>query len=564
MKIDYEVLLPRIAASVKKGDMGAATDALEVLRSYEKEGSVTVLSQKANRDDTLIYEPTNFQNAHDWSKKLRAAVIAAGKKGMDNKALEVYKKYLLFDAPHDFDSYCVYIEWGRETKRQFYMPRRKQLYPMVKEMQRLATGDLEILAISTPPGIGKTTLAIFYLTWISGRNPELTVLGGSHSNSFLRGVYEEVLRIIDPKGEYLFRDVFPHAKLASTNSKDLRIDLGARKRFETLEFSSIGSGNAGKVRASNLLYCDDLIDGIETAMSRDRLDKLYQQYYTDLRQRKIGNCRELHIATRWSTWDVISRLERQYAGESRAEFLTFPAVDENDESLWDYPYNLGFTTQFFQEQRRIMDDASWRALYMNSPIERNGLLYSPDELRRYFDLPDGEPDAVVAVCDIADGGGDYWTVPIAYQYGNDFYIEYFICDNGKPEVVMERIARALTDKGVKLARFESNRAGGRAAVSVQERVKELGGTTKITTKWNQTNKETRLIVDAPWVKERCLFRDESRYREDKEYKTAMQFLTSYTMSGKNKHDDVPDALSQLANFVQSFAGTRIKISRRPF
>lgn len=178
-------------------------------------------------------------------------------------------------------------------------------------MQDLADDKLDLLAISEPPGIGKTTIALFFLTWIGGRYPELPMLGGSHSNGFLRGVYNEILRIVDPNGDYLWHEVFPSSPLVNTDAKNMRIDLAYTKRFETFEFSSIGSGNAGKVRAGSLLYCDDLVDGIETAMSRDRLDKLWQQYYTDLRQRKIGNCKELHIATRWSVNDVIGRLEQQ-------------------------------------------------------------------------------------------------------------------------------------------------------------------------------------------------------------------------------------------------------------
>ena len=345
----------------------------------------------------------------------------------------------------------------------------------------------------------------------------------------------------------------------------MRIDLERRKRFESFEFSSIGSGNAGKVRASNLLYCDDLVDGIETALSVERLDKLYQQYYTDLRQRKIGTCKELHIATRWSVHDVIGRLEEQYEGDPRARFIRFAALDENDESNFDYPYNLGFTTEFYHEQREIMDDVSWKALYMNEPIERDGILYDGDELRRFFDLPEAEPDAIIAVCDSKEQGNDYCSVPIAYQYGPDFYIADWICDNGKPEVIRERIIEKLCKHKVQLLRVESNRGGTIFAKEVQEGLKARGSHCKVTTKWNQTNKETRILMASGWVKERCLFLDESVYaKERKEYRTAMQQLTNYSMAGKNKHDDVPDSLADLENFISSFSAAKVEISKRAF
>lgn len=186
---------------------------------------------------------------------------------------------------------------------------------------------------------------------------------------------------------------------------------------------------------------------------------------------------------------------------------------------------------------------------MNEPIEREGLLYHEDELRRYFELPSQEPDAILAVCDTKDRGSDYCVMPIAYQYGQDFYIEDFVCDNGNPDVVDERLVDKLLSHKVQMARFESNSAGGRVAQIVQEKVKAAGGITKITTKFSTANKETRIIVTADYAKEHFLFKDKSVYDKDREYRSAMQWLCGYTMSGKNKHDDVPDAISMLVNFV---------------
>ncbi len=481
------------------------------------------------------------------------------------KLMGVHKQALLALAPYDFDSYILYIEWEREPEKKFYAPRRKVLKQVVDELQRLADDELDLLAISLPPGSGKTTLAIFYLTWLAGKIPDKPMLTGSHSNSFVRGVYDECLRIFDPNGEYLWHDVFPYVNICNTNAKDCRIDLGKPKRFETLEFTSIGTGNAGLYRAATLLYCDDLVSGIELALSKERLDKLWQTYTTDLRQRKIGDkCKELHIATRWSVHDIIGRLEAEYGDSERSKFIVVPALDENDESNFDYAYGVGFNTQFYHEQRDIMDDASWRALYMNQPIEREGQLYAQDELRRYFELPDGEPDAILAVCDTKDRGADYCFMPIVYQYGNDHYVEDCVCDNGKPEIVEARLVSALMKHKVHMARFESNSAGGKIAEKVQAEVKRQGGRTKITTKYTTANKETKIVVASPAVKERCLFKDDSVITKDREYRKMLEFLCGYTMMGKNKHDDVPDGMAQYIEFVQSMTRTAVEVFQRPF
>ena len=480
------------------------------------------------------------------------------------KYRQLYCKTLLMAAPVDFDSYCQYLEWNREASKRFYLPRRKQLKAVADALQALAEGKLDVLAISMPPGVGKTTLAIFFLTWLAGKEPDKPMLTGSHSNSFLRGVYDECVRIMGKEGEYLWHDVFPNIDIERTNAADLAIDIGTPKRFATLQFTSVGSGNAGKVRAEGLLYCDDLVSGIEQALSKERLDKLWEQYTTDLRQRKIGNCVELHIATRWSCHDVIGRLEQKYGDSDRAKFIVMPALDEKEESNFDYQNGVGFSTQFYHDMRDTMDDASWRALYMNEPIEREGLLYSEDELRRYFELPDGEPDGVISICDTKDKGKDYAFMPVAYIYGNDYYIADCVCDNSLPDVVEPRLVNCLIQNKVQMSRFEHNNAGGRIAKDIQEMVKNKGGITKITTKFTTSNKETKIILNSAWIKEHCLFKDKSMYKKKEDYGRMMDMLCTYTVAGKNKHDDVPDGMAMLSEYAQSFNRNKVEVFSRFF
>ena len=482
-----------------------------------------------------------------------------------NKFTDLHRMVLRAAAKDDLDSYLLYAEWERDPDKKFYAPRRKRLKPVVDALQDLVDDKLDLLAISMPPGTGKSTLAIFLLTWLAGKIPDKPMLTGSHSNAFVRGVYDECLRIMDPHGEYLWHEVFPDVRISNTNAKDCRIDLGKRKRFETLEFTSIGTGNAGLYRAATLLYCDDLVSGIEVALSKERLDKLWETYTTDLRQRKIGAvCKELHIATRWSVHDVIGRLEREYGNNPRAKFIVIPALDENDQSNFDYMYGVGFTTEFYHEQRDIMDPTNWKALYMNQPIEREGLVYDADELRRFFELPEREPDAIIAVCDTKDKGKDYASMPVAYVYGQDYYIADCVCDNGLPDIVDVKLVEMLVKNRVGMARFESNNAGGRTAQKVQEEVKKRGGITHITTRFTKANKETRIIVSSAWVKEHCIFKDDSVYKRNTDYGRFMDMLCSYTMAGNNKHDDVPDSMAMLYEFSTSLSSARIEVFDRPW
>ena len=545
-----EMLLVAIFQKIQKdpGDMRAYRDLLNICRE----------TMKTDIPLAVKY----LEKLSDWIEEIIPGIDDIGKM---REMFSFHREVVFAGARESFHLCLLAVEWNRDPDKKFYPPRKMELREVVQALQELEERKLDLLAISLPPGVGKTTLAIFYLTWIAGRHPEEPTLTGSHSNSFVRGVYDECLRIFDQNGDYLWQEVFPETQVVNTNAKDCRIDLGKRKRFETLQFTSIGTGNAGLYRAMHLLYCDDLVSGIEVALNKERLDKLWETYTTDLRQRKIGDhCGELHIATRWSVHDVIGRLEAMYGDSPRAKFIVLPAMNANDESNFDYAYGVGFNTQFYRQQRDIMDDASWRALYMNEPIEREGLLYHADELRRYFELPEEDPDAIIGICDTKDKGTDYAFLPVAYVYGQNYYIEDCICDNGLPEIVDARLADILVRHKVKQCRFESNSAGGRVAEKVQQMVKDRRGITHITTKYTTANKETKIIVNSAWVKEHCLFRDESLYKRNSEYGKFINMLCSYTMAGKNKNDDTADGMAMLAEYAQSMGANQVSVFQRPF
>lgn len=496
---------------------------------------------------------------------------------VDVRHYEVYNSALRYLASKhmDFDSYMLYVEKNRDAEEMFYLPRRKQFMKLdiVPSMQELLDDELDILSLSQPPGTGKTTLGEFFMSFVMGHFPNTSNLMSSHSGFMTRMFYDAVQNIIR-SNEYCWADIFPDVVFESTNAKEETINLGKWQPFKTLTCRPIRASLTGVTRCEGYLYVDDLVSGIEEALSKDRLDKLYGEYTTDLKSRKKKNAKEIHIATRWSVHDVIGRLERQYDGDKRAKFIAIPDIDpETGESNFDYDFDVGFGVKYFTDMKASMDDVTYRCLYKSDPIEREGILYHPDDLMRYFNLPSdkqdeegnpiiNEPDAILAVCDTKDTGKDYNSMPVVYQYGDRFYLEDIVYRNIDPGTLDRLNAEMLVKHHVQQAQFESNREGSRTANEVEKIVKELGGRTHITKKYSTQNKETKIIVNSDWVKKHVYFKDASMYEPRSDYGEFMAQLCSYTQIGKNPHDDSCDSMAMLALFIDSLVGGKVEIMSR--
>ena len=483
----------------------------------------------------------------------------------DIKYYNLYNQALLFLAQKhkDFDSYLLYVEKDRDPEDRYYQPRRNKIYWLVQKMQRLIDDELDILSISMPPGTGKTTLGEFFISFVMGHYPNTPNLMSSHSGFMTRMFYDAVLNIIT-SNEYCWSDVFPDVIFEGNNAKEETINLGRWQPFKTLTCRPIRGSLTGVTRCEGFLYVDDLVSGIEEALSIDRLDKLYGEYTTDLKSRKKKKAKEIHIATRWSVHDVIGRLERMYEGNPRAEFIAVPDIDpKTGKSNFDYDYDVGFDEKYFHDMEMSMDDVSYRCLYKSDPIEREGILYHPTELQRYLGgLPDREPDSILAICDTKDTGTDYNFLGVFYQYGDRYYLEDLVFKNIDPGTLDELNSDMLVKHHVQQAQFESNKEGSRTANEVERLVREKGGRCHITKKYTTQNKETKIIVNSSWVKEHVIFKDITEYEPKSDYGVMMSFLCSYTQLGKNKHDDAPDALAMFAQFVDALLGGEGQVMKR--
>ena len=476
------------------------------------------------------------------------------KHNTSTQELEAFWYTLQIEAEHLFDSFMLFVERKRGIKSKFYYPRREVLWKhgVVQALQDLEDDKLDLLTLSLAPGVGKTSIEKFFAAWVMGRHVIDYSLFYSHSDDITRMFYDGVVDITTNETEYQYHECWlaKPMVLYGVNAKKQTINFNSYKPFASIQCTSVGAKNAGKVRCNRYLYCDDLVANIEEALNKNRLDKLWDAYSVDARQRMLEGCKEIHIATRWSVHDVIGRLERIHEGDERARFLNIPCYDEYGQSNFQYAYN-GFSTKFFKEQQAIMDEISFNALYMGQPIEREGLLYNKDEMRYYTELPDREPDAVIGVCDTKSKGTDYMFAPCFYQYDNDYYLVNCVCDDTTNySIQYGKITDLICDNNMKQIEFESNAGGDRVAFEVDKMVKARGRSCNVTTKPTETNKETRIITYSDWIKRNVVFRSQEMYTRKSDYGEMMYWLFAYTQTGKNPHDDVPDGLANFAKFVE--------------
>ena len=471
------------------------------------------------------------------------------------------------------DSYLLYLEKKREPKERFYMPKRKQFakFGLIDAYQGAIDDLYDIICVSMPPGTGKTTLLKFFNSAVIGWFPNDYNLFYSHSGDITRMYYDGVYQMVSNDLEYTWNEIFPDLKITSTNAKMQQFNIGKYKPFPSLQTASVGSENAGKVRASKFLFVDDMIGKLEEALNKNTLEKQWGAYTVDARQRKTMDsenrpCKEIINATRWSVGDVIGRVMQMYEGNPRVKVIAMPDIDEKTgQSNFDYEYQ-GFTVAFFNDQAHLMDEISYNCLFKQKPIEREGLLFPEDKIRRYLNLPHGEPEIITAQCDTKGKGTDYFVMPVLHKYGDEWYCVDCVCDNSADyEYQYENAANVLVNNKVQECEFERNAGGDRVALEVNKRVESKGWICNITDVPTETNKEARIFQCSSWILNNVIFKDSSLYTPKEPYGVMMSLLKQYSVSGKKQLDDVPDVFSNFAlRMTKGSRVARVEAIKNPF
>ena len=482
--------------------------------------------------------------------------------------------FLRVDALRSFDHYMLALEFDREPEQRFYAPRRAQLAPVVQALQEMEDGDLDEMFLSMPPRIGKSTLVLFFMTWIIGKHAETSNLYSAFSDTVTKAFYNGVVEILTDTFTYHWSDIFRGHALIEQSAEYETVDIDRKHRYKSLTCRSLYGTLNGACDCSGYLIADDLISGIEEAMNPDRLQNAWAKVVNDLLSRTKKRTKIIWIGTRWSLLDPIGRrrelVTTDYSFRNRrTRVLDMPALDENDESNFDYDYDVGYSTENFHRIRatfeRDGDMPSWFAMYMQEPIERAATVFDPTDFRYYNGtLPDGPPDRVFMAVDPAYGGGDFVAAPVCVQYDSDVYVSDVVYNKSDKLITQPLVATTAMKNGVTLIQVEASRATASYAEGIQDCLAAKGWKATVTIKPSnhEKQKEYRIFEAAPDIRTHFIFLAEGK--RSKEYAQFMTNVFSFKMEGDNKHDDAPDALAQAAMMFTAGFHQSIRAIRRPF
>lgn len=550
MHMNYEKLSGSIRAVIDRrpGDNGAYSDLFSLCREWETE---------------------DFSAAHKVNKELLALSADQVVRGGGAKFYEQWRRCLLFEAPHDFDSFMTYIELDRKPEKRFYAPRKHYLRPMVQGFQDVLDGKLRLLTISMPKRAGKSQTGINFVNMLSGKFPDRSTLMEGTGDDLVKSFYNGCLEYLTVPNEYLFYDVFPDARLVQTNADTKTVNLKSKSRFPTIMCRSIDARQVGLSEATNVLYLDDCVEGREEAKNRQRLDDKWEVISGDIMGRAIEGTPMIFTGTRYSLYDPIGRVQEHAQREGWAwRAIEIPALDlVTDESNYEYEREgkKVFTTAYFREQRELLSAEQFESEFQQQPFEAKGLLFNKDELNYFFELPkDRDPDTIIAVGDTAESGSDSTSMPVAMIYGSDVYIVDVVFDDSPAEVTKPECAKCLIENKVASAVFESNNAGQYYARDVDQIIRDRGYSVGIRTKRTISNKQTRIEFASDNIKKNFYFKHPSTYKRGSQYWNFMKEVTTYTRSGKVPHDDAPDSLSLLENEIRMLSGGKVEVFKRPY
>ena len=303
-------------------------------------------------------------------------MLAPAPSNLSPEAMKAYGAYLAATA---YDSFYAYRQLANPsfTWGWFTQDLATHLYEFYQD---LVAGKRPILCIHTPPQHSKSMTVLDFAAWLAGRRPQTQIVYAAFSERLGTRANLRIQRSLERD---LYRMAFPNTRLNPPG------EPGALRNHEVLEFLDSGGGLwrnttvKGSINGEgfDLMIVDDPMKGRAEAHSQIERDRVWLWFTDDLLPRQSEYAGLLFIGTRWHLDDPAGRLHERFG--KRVKILRYPAIAEQDElhRRMGAPLFPGLkSAEFLAERRATLTQASWQALYQQTPIVAGGGMFPLDKI----------------------------------------------------------------------------------------------------------------------------------------------------------------------------------------
>lgn len=275
-----------------------------------------------------------------------------------------------------------------------------------KFVDDVLAGKRPVLMLTAPPQHGKSSLISrclppYLFGRLSGQLDAVRVACASYAVPLARRNTKDANSIM---GEPIYRAIFPHTSLIGYNGVD------NADGFDVPGGSSSGLRGVG-VKGSltgfsvEIGVIDDPTKDAEQALSAVQQEAIEAWYESVLMTRLQSRSGTVIIGTPWSSNDLLARVRRKMADDSRFTLLSFPALN--------LPTEIGYNPDLpegplvpslhdetkLRELKKHMSEFWWSALYQQAPLSEFGAIFKKEHVQYYrrADLPQNFQRTIMSV-----------------------------------------------------------------------------------------------------------------------------------------------------------------------
>lgn len=428
---------------------------------------------------------------------------------------------------------------------------------MADKIDRFIAGDIKKMMMFLPPQHGKTEIGTRRATSkILGENPNTKIAVCAYNHTVAAGFNRDIQRIIMSE-EY--KNLYPETKLNDSNVRTAGTWLRNSDEFQVVGkqggLVSVGVGGALTSKQVDILIIDDIYKDAKEAWSPVQRKNVVDWYNTTAETRLHNDSQILIIFTRWHEEDLGGYILKHEPNQW--EVVSFPAIKEDDGNLYD-PREKGVALWEERHSKekllrvKAKDPITFGSLYQQNPQPSEGLLYSKgfktydknklDELEKL-----GVP--IRSYTDTADKGSDYLCTYIFYEHEKQAYIKDVIYTKDDMSVTIPKWATKHAENRVNYAKIEYNNGGHPFKLYAEDKLRnEIGYTSCSIDGFHQSqNKQSRILSQAHWVQDNVFFPENWHIIWSEIYNE----LHRYMKEAKNEHDDAEDALTGVAEMINT-------------